>query len=234
MSLPTPASQSIGVKITVRDAIIHLHKACPNGVTEFFRSIMPQQEGQHPLDRELFLTNDNMRYTGWIVHHVTSGQESNHAEKLRSHYVWERDCQLDNPIELSNSDPLYELQQYFVCGVGNVVQPETVDYKYAKNFMAYNDTPDLFIQQFLKVEFMGVKLQLPARGSAIDYSDESDWGRFVLGGAYVRFSEPNNYVKSALFECDGKRHNVAKFYAELFFKERAKIEDRLATIKQLS
>ena len=114
------------------------------------------------------------------------------------------------------------------------MQPDTVDYSNARHFCSEdedNKTDDrlhnLFANQFARLDILGISMLVTQERTLINYSSKRDYGSFTVGGEEFGFDQPNFNARSALFECDNKRHNVAKFYAKKFFERRAVIEKEL-------
>lgn len=214
MSNRIPVSQFVGRKITVRTALPHLPFACNGGMTEFFNCIMPQEDGQSALDRELFLskTANVMRYDNWLLERLNL---------LVCDDEWQQEF---DSLPLQKDDPLYKLSILVPNSIGNVVQPETVDYTNAKDFLVFNnENMYKFIKQFTLCEIDGFRFHAPRFGTISCICDSSDVGVFRILEETYHFTDFNSKTKVATFMHNKKRHNVAKFFVKKFFEARNKL-----------
>lgn len=220
-----PISNVIGKKVTVRDVLPLLQNACMKGVQDFFSSIMPQQEGQHPLDRELFINNENFGRLSWVL----SGLDMP-IDPLWNLAYNHKNRHDQQPIPLQPNDPLYPTMLYMINSIGNIIQPNTrIDHTYANEFCSddLNHREVKFTHQFSKLDVFGLIVHSPQNLTWIDYEESSDYGAINFGDTSYMFDTPNNRSKTARFACDGKRHNVSKFYAKKFFEHRKLVEAQI-------
>lgn len=219
----------VGNKITVRDVLPLLRNACHDGVEDFFSSILPQQEGQHPLDREFFICKNSYWRVTWVIGNLCDPRNVNvNAYEFLSRIRNEIDLSsLPDPIYLDHSDPLYPLMMYMTHSIGNVIEPNQVDYSHASNFCNADCTihdQRLFTDQFSRLDILGVSVHVPVRCLTINFKDKNDWGKFEFGDVAYRFRNPSNKTKSARFDCDIKRHKVVDLYVSKFFEIRNQVE----------